>query len=250
MAKKAVRQFPVSILSAWWSTWLLIAFLTGGALVASWVYLTSPGQLPFKSVSIQGEFEYLDRADVERRVEEYLEGGFVSLDMDTLRAAINELPWVADVAIRRQWPDTLHIQVTEQSPLAHWGEKAFVNLQGDVFIPEKTLDVASSIYLMGPEGSSYAVVEQYLALRSSAVSLPIRLKSLSLNQYGEWHVKFDDGLDLELGSEAVAERWQRFVKHYSQVVALKKPQRIDMRYEHGFAVRWSDEAVIEVKANG
>jgi len=250
MAKKAMHQSPTSLLSAWWSTWLLVAFLTGGALVASWVYLTSPGQLPFKSVSIQGEFQYLDRADVERRVEDYLDGGFVSLDMDNLRAAINELPWVADVAIRRQWPDILHIQVTEQSPLAHWGDKAFVNLQGDVFVPAKALDVASAIYLNGPEGSSYAVVEQYLALRSSAVNLPIRLKVLTLNQYGEWHIKFDDGLDLELGSEAIAQRWQRFVKHYSRVVAQKKPQRIDMRYEHGFAVRWSDEAVIEVKANG
>ena len=57
-------------------------------------------------------------------------------------------------------------------------------------------------------------------------------------------VLFDDGLTLSLGRENVGYRLSQFFRVYPSLIAqpARRPERIDMRYAHGFAVRWREPA--------
>ena len=73
-------------------------------------------------VEVGGVLERLDRSEIQRTVVDAIDGGFFSCDMQKLRQAVVAMPWVADVSIRRVWPDKLNMVVTEQVPMARWGD--------------------------------------------------------------------------------------------------------------------------------
>lgn len=53
---------------------------------------------------------------------------------------------------------------------------------------------------------------------------------------------FEGGLTVSLGREDERQRLAQFLRVYPSLVADPQhlPERVDMRYAHGFAVRWRD----------
>lgn len=226
---------------------LLTAFMGFAALLASahfgYRYLSQPGTLPLRVVEITGEFSHLEHAAIEAEVAAAIDGGFFTVDMQAVRDAVRAMPWVEEVSVRRVWPDTLRMHVIEQVPLAHWGDAALVNLRGEVFETQDAVLRRGLPRLSGGAGKAPEVVSFYLQLRSALVGGPLAVSELVLNARQEWEVKFNNGLALMLGSEQPEARIADFFKVYPQLLAHMSgiPQRIDMRYEHGFAVQWQSQ---------
>ncbi|MGB5649284.1 MAG: FtsQ-type POTRA domain-containing protein, partial [Sedimenticolaceae bacterium] len=107
--------------------------LGGGAF--GYHHLTQPGRLPLRVIEVNGELSQLEHEQIQRTVVAAIDGGFFSCDMPRLRAAVLAMPWVEDVSIRRAWPDRLRMVVSEQVPLARWGDDALININGGVFRP-------------------------------------------------------------------------------------------------------------------
>lgn len=243
MANKPRRAAQPASGSSHWQGWLLSLLVLAGVAQLAHLYLTQPGRLPLRVVEVNGEFTHLVREQIEHRVADNIEGGFFTVDMARVRQAVLDMPWVAEVGVRRVWPDTLRMQVTEQLPLARWGEGALVNLHGEVFVPDSMPDSEGLALLSGAGERAPQMVTFYLKLRSQLVGSGLRIAELSLNPRQEWLVHFDDGLELVLGREHMARRFDDFMKVHPQLLAHspQRPQRIDMRYEHGFAVRWQPQ---------
>ena len=85
--------------------------------------------------------------------------------MQKLRNRVLDMPWVADVSIRRVWPDKLNMVVTEEVPLARWGEDALINIGGGVFRPPSLDGHLGLVRLDGPAGSEQRVVSSCRPLR-------------------------------------------------------------------------------------
>jgi cell division protein FtsQ len=203
-------------------------------------YLSQPGKLPLRVVEITGEFSHLKHTAIEAEVAAAIDGGFFTVDMQAVRDAVRAMPWVEEVSVRRVWPDTLRMHVIEQVPLAHWGAKALVNLRGEVFQSQGVAIHGELPRLRGKDERATEVVAFYLHLRSALVGSDLGVSDLGLNERQEWEVLFDNGLGLMLGEEDPEARMAEFLQVYPQLVAnmSRVPERIDMRYEHGFAVRW------------
>ncbi len=142
--------------------------MISGGLFATYSTLSQPGRLPLRVIEIQGEFRQLEHAAIERTVMATIDGGFFSCDMQKLREAVLQMPWVDDVSIRRGWPDKLSMKVTEQVPLARWGDDALINVAGGVFRPDSIEAFSSLVKLSGPQGSEQRVVAFYLQLVPAA----------------------------------------------------------------------------------
>ncbi len=70
---------------------------------------------------LQGKLEYVKADDVQAafsRIDHI--GTFMSQDIDVLQQSVEALPWVAHAAIRKQWPDTVKVFLTEHQPEAIW----------------------------------------------------------------------------------------------------------------------------------
>lgn len=223
--------------------WIAPLLFLGGLGYAGYRYLETPGRLPLRVISITGEFTYLDQAQIRKRVAGALDGGFLDVDMEKVRAAVLALPWAAEVSVRRVWPDTLRLHVVEQVPLAYWNQSALVNLQGQIFRPARLPQFEGLPRLRGEDSRAPVVVGFYLQLQTGALPEGLRVAEVALNRRGEWRVVFDSGMALMLGrdDEGLASRLKDFVRTYPLLAGREErmPRHIDMRYEHGFAVRWS-----------
>jgi len=213
-------------------------------VLAGFHYLGQPGRLPLRVVEVTGEFTYLDHAAIEKQVASAINGGFFDVDLQRIRQEVSGMPWVEQVSVRRVWPDTLQMHVSEQVPVAYWNQGALVNLAGEVFRPQSIPELGTLPRLFGQDARAPQVVAFYLQLQARLMTESLRVDRIRLNPRGEWLVVFRDGLTLNLGREDIARRQQAFLDLYPQLLANmpRRPERIDMRYEHGFAVRWQENA--------
>ena len=64
--------------------------------------MLDPALFPLRHVRLAGELRNLSEADLRRRVENYLGRNFFALDVEGLRAALADEPWIERVSVRRQ----------------------------------------------------------------------------------------------------------------------------------------------------
>jgi len=237
------RQVPASRRSGLFAL-LGAAVVLLGAGAYAYDYLAQPGRLPLRVVEINGDFQQLAPQQVEQTVMESIDGGFFSCDMQRLRGAVLAMPWVEDVSIRRVWPDKLRMAVTEQVPLARWGKDALINVSGQVFRPGALEGFAGLVRLQGPQGSELRVVEFFQAAVPAARMRGLQVSEVELDDRRHWWIRFDDGLTVSLGRENSDYRLAQFFRVYPSLTVdpARRPERVDMRYAHGFAVRWREVA--------
>ncbi len=243
MPRKSRRQQPRRS-SLLWGALLslgLFAIISSGLLLQQ--YLSAPGRLPIRVIQISGEFTHLQRSQIERVVAAAIDGGFFTVDMHRVRDAVLQMPWVQEVSVRRVWPDTLHMPVVEQLPLARWGNRALVNVAGDIFRPDSLNMAKDLVRLYGPVGSTQRVVAFYQHLLPQARKRQLQVARVLLDKRRHWTVGFDNGLKLVLGHRAIEQRLNDFIKLYPRLTTMPegKPERVDMRYAHGFAVKWKKQ---------
>jgi cell division protein FtsQ len=97
-------------------------------------WLTDASRLPMSELLLQGQHQYL-KAD-ELRAPCWMVPSlrnFFELDVNELQARLNALPWVAQVSVRKKWPNKIKVYLTEQAVAARWNGNRFVNTKGEVF---------------------------------------------------------------------------------------------------------------------
>jgi cell division protein FtsQ len=169
-----------------------------------------------------------------------IDGNFFAVDLAQPRAALEQLPWVRRVHVRRVWPDRLEVTLEEHVALARWGDTGLVNVQGERFAGKS--DAALPL-LAGPAGSEAEVAQRYQRYAQLLAPLGTPLEALILSPRRAWQARLGGGLTIELGRDApndpVDGRLERFVAVHPQTLARmqRKHEYVDLRYPNGFALR-------------
>lgn len=248
MVKQQQRAKPTARTLQKRPVWMWSLLLAGWAMcvaaLGGWVadYTSDPANLPLKVIRINGDLVHLQRDRLQRVVAEAIEGGFFGVDMAKVRSAVKALPWVDQVSVRRVYPHTLEMDVTEQVAIARWGSDQLVNARGEVFLPDGVAVDGDLLQLSGPEGSSVRVVAFCRELQARLAKAGLELTRLSLEQRRDWQLETRDGMTLVLAGHDVSAQLNRFLLAYPVLAAdpVRRVERVDMRYGHGFAVRWQD----------
>lgn len=194
--------------------------------------------LEVERIAINGVLNHISAEEIEAQVADELTVGFLFADLDRVRRRLEALPWVHLAQVRRHWPNTVGIHITEQQPIARWGRAGFLNHEGDYFpVAEALPEYADLPVLDGPEGSAVLLMQRYLRLESVLAPLGIDIQRLSQDSLGQLTVAFEGGTTLMLGNREFAPRLRRFATLWEQELQSRSVARIDMRYEHGAAVQ-------------
>ena len=91
----------------------------------------------------------------------------------------------------------------------------------------------------------------YQQLRADFALIDLRISALTLDERGSWKLSTSKGLTVYAGRENVQSRVKRFVKSVQSGLSdrLEDAQRVDLRYSHGFAVRWEQLSTSRFSAN-
>lgn len=199
---------------------------------------------PIENVEIEGEFENIAHDAFKNEVVAVIDGGYFALDLGAMKTTLLALPWVDDVSVRRQWPSSLHIKVTEKRAVAYWNDDAMISDRGEVFKPAVISDNWPLPRLKGPKGLHNKMWQFLLAANKDFSAMGFEVVDLNLNDRRAWSLHFllkdaAHKIELKLGRDHAENRLVRFVRVFSNIDALnlKNIETIDLRYPNGFAMR-------------
>jgi cell division protein FtsQ len=212
-------------------------FALAAVLVAGTVLLRV-SQLPafaVREVRITGELKQVTRAEIEA-VARQLKGSFFTLDLAGAQAAFEQVAWVRNVAVRRQWPAGLDVALEEHQPFARWGSTGLVNTHGEVFTA--AYDGPLPLFA-GPDGTAREILIQYRYFMRSLAAIGETPVEIQVSARRAWQVKLESGLTLALGRESIEARLGRFVEAHARTLGSlgRRVDYVDLRYPNGFAVR-------------
>ena len=210
------------------------------ALAALGILLAAGLDRPVRSFVIDGPFQRVAAVEVQQAALGALKGGFVSADLERLRAAVEALTWVDRARVQRVWPDRIRIEVVEQQAAARWGEDGLLNTRGELIATGVRHVPPELPRLDGPSGTESQVAQRFLATQDRLGALGLQVAALRLDARGAWELDLSTGVTVRLGRRQVDERMDRFVEFGSQVIAGRAAdvRYVDMRYSNGFAIGW------------
>lgn len=220
--------------------------------------LYNPRQFNINRITLSGDAAHVDRSGLQQSVVEMIDGNYFSLDSNKIIEAIHVLPWIEKVRLRRQWPDTLMIDIEEYQPIALWGEDRWLTTTGKLV----TLPLPSNIALPqldGPPGEADTLWPKYQEWSSLFAQNGLHLRNLSLSRqhlytlkiaYTTRQEKSIKGFTMILSDLNADSQLRAFLESRRQAL-IEYPgliKTVDLRYPSGFSVSLYEPEKL-VKAN-
>ena len=223
---------------------VLLGVLCSGLVIK----LLDPATLPIKSVRIEGRYTHVSAAELQQKLTAVAAGNFLSVNVDAIRHAAQTLPWVRTVTVRRVWPDTVRVEVTEQVAIVRWSETGadpdavqatgLLNNSGALFTPDRTSFPVGLPEIRGPRGAHNALLAHYYAMNQMLLPFKLRVTRLTQDDRRAFHLLLDNGTELALGRADSYARLMRFVRAWPVLQAREaQVALIDLRYSNGFALQ-------------
>ncbi|WP_311222036.1 MULTISPECIES: cell division protein FtsQ/DivIB [unclassified Acidovorax] len=232
--------------------WTATALFVGCAalvLVAGGSWLLRLPMFSIGRIVVQGELVHNNPVTLRANVGPHLVGNFFTVDLQAVREAFEQVPWVRSAMVRREFPNSLRVELQEHQAAAFWGAEGgttLVDSGGDVFEANNDdLDGDDLPRLIGPEGRSMEVLQMVRSLVPVFEPLGHDIDVLELTGRGGWRVTLEGGAVVELGggpNTEVLQRAQRFVQTLPQVAAqqgrrVDALETADLRHDGGYALR-------------
>lgn len=195
-----------------------------------------------KTVKVSGILDATSRDKFESIIQKHTAGGFFNVQIVQLEKELASLPWLYRATVQRLWPDTLKVEVIEQTPIARWGDSGLMNAYGEVFFPEMKESYMSFPMLYGEEVRAKKLAGVFEDSLKLLKPLGLQLRGLFEDERQSKHLVLSNGLVLAIGDGEVSEKIARFITAYEQYLSphLSEVEKIDLRYTNGLAVEWKN----------
>lgn len=231
------------------SSWMLpvllvlaaILGLGGLALARMDLRAELDARFPMRYVRVEGALANVSATEFREALAPVVGPGFFGVDPGAVERAAVSVSWVGRAKVSRVWPDTLVIEVGEETAVARWGQGGFLSENGEVFKAAganegfRTLPV-----LVGPAGREKQVLDMLFALNGKLAERGLRVSELSLSNRLAWQAVLSNGLEIAYGDEDPLMLTDRAFTLLAKLgeQQLSAVRKLDLRYEKGFVVVW------------
>ncbi len=242
--KKVNRRNIVKVKRDWSRTGAYIGYsslllIVTSLFVLSWTVISDPRTLPIKQLKLEGQLDFVSTEQVRQLIRTHTQVGFFSVDVGEVTQSLIDLPWVDRAIVRREWPDSLHVILTEHSALARWTSGGLINVRGERFFPVDSSIPKGLMELDGPEATLAMMAERYKRLKGRLKAVGV--VKITLTSRRAWQMTLDNGVEVMLGRQDMDFRLDKFFQFYPGLIPrIGDIKQIDMRYPNGFAVMWRE----------
>jgi cell division protein FtsQ len=203
------------------------------------------------AVSLSGE-RHVSRADIFSAAGVTDRASLLFLDVDAARARLKAIPWIAEAAVRKLYPDRLQITVTERDAFALWqrgGNVSVISADGTVVGTLADWHFAHLPLVVGPGAATRA--RDFLALLDAHPEIRQQVRASVLVADRRWNLKLKNGLDVRLPEADVPraldtlaelDRDKRLISRDITAIDLRLPDRVSVHLSDE-AARARDEAL-------
>ena len=206
--------------------------------------LLARADLPIRQISIIGEYQHIDKEQVDLIANEYIEGNFFSINLDQTRQAFKKLAWIREIAIRKKFPDTLEVTIEEHKPIARWGRIGLVNNYGEIFNAASQDELPLFI---GYENFVKEMTLKFMEMNKILSKELMQVGTITLSERLSWEVITDNQVRVILGRDNIIKKLNLFTNNYQNILAELKNriEYVDLRYKDGFSVKKLQERSIK-----
>ncbi len=215
------------------------AYLTGGLaifiLLLSLIEYGVNNWFLINRIIITGKIKHVSAKQVSYIAENRLQGNLLTLDIDSLQEEFRQIPWVKDVTVSREFPDSITIELSEYDAIARLNNEALITQDGQVFdgaddsIGLPTFDVP--LKNVHEAISDYHQIEPILALRKLQVS------KLDINGVGITKIEFSNGLHVTICGSEFAKQIELLDQYWDKLYSINAGlSYINMCYKNAFAI--------------
>ena len=228
----------------------VVVFVIGLCFGIYWVSepIAKVFERPIKSVVVEGEFNFITKQRATELIGNEIDDDFLQLDLMRIKNALLSDPWVESVTLNRRWPDTLVVKVSEQKPIARWGD-GFLNQRGEIVLIDDASQLSGLPWLQGSEADAPEILQQYQDLSQLLRSRGLEVIALKCDNKKSWRLTIKNHVEIALGRDQVMEKMRRFVTVYDTHLGKvwQDVKAIDLRYTNGVAVRWVTDSAMAKK---
>lgn len=212
---------------------LLLSSVIGWRHRDSWIF-------PIKHIELKGDFQRVDPMGLQAVLAHYASGSLLFFSAGELKDRLQDLPWVDQVNLKRQWPTTLMIVLNEKHAVARFGDNQLLAADGVVFSAPNMEGMEKLPYINGPANLSPQLWTAYQALNNLLAPYQLTIWRMDVSPRLAYTLVLSDGVTLYLGSTNVVDRLKIFGKVYEKNLKARADQMqyADMRYSSGMAVGW------------
>lgn len=191
-------------------------------------------------VQIKGDRETSEIA-VLQKLE--LSGSLVAFDVEAAQERVAELPWVSDAVVRKFYPGTLAVEITERTPFALWqrnGEVFLIDKTGAEIVPLDESRFTKLPFMVG--GGANDTAPAFLADLFTQPDLAMQMRAAVLVAGRRWDLHLEDGVTVKLPEKSARQALAQLVRLDSEyqllardvtVIDLRLPDRVTVRLPEG-----------------
>lgn len=166
------------------------------------------------------------------------------LSVREVRERLLASPFVQDASVRKLFPDTLEIKLTEREPFALWQKDGIISViarDGTVLDPADPAQFTALPFVVGEDANLH--VEDYAALADSFGGLRAQVKAGVYVAGRRWNLRMASGLDIKLPTEQALKAVQKLVELQRTARILDKDlASLDLRQPGRIVARLTIEA--------
>lgn len=228
-----------------WAWTMVQAFLTATLICLlywAWLMVRSSDNFPIRHIKIVAPDKQVSRKSIEARVLQNFQGGFFSFKASAMSQALLNDPWVASVALRRIWPDTVELIVTEKTAVLQWNSTQLVDQAGQLFQPPVQSIPKNLPQLIGPDNHFKDLYSKYQHYAAALNVLGLSITNLKESDRLSWSIDLNNHISVILGERNPDERFNRFTQYYQKLIAAKAAcvDYVDLRYPDGMTIKWKN----------
>jgi cell division protein FtsQ len=167
----------------------------------------------------------------------------LAVSPEVVRQRIESMSWVASAAVERRLPDTVAITIIERKPIALWQHNdkfALIDARGDNLGPVADASASTLPLVVGGDAPTHA--SALLSTLATHPDLAKRVQASSWIGSRRWDLKLDNGIDVKLPEDGVAEALQQLADAEASSRILERDVAvIDLRLVGKMIVRLAHE---------
>ena len=207
-------------------------------------------------VLVKGEFPFVSKDKIKLTLSKYIKDDFFDINLDKIIKAMQSLPGVKSVTIRKVWPDKLMVNLVSYKLFAKTQNPGeLISVEGKLFATDVKLAQKVPVFISDKKNYS-KMINFYNFIKLKLDPIGLQVSKLKFSALGAWEVFVLPQNDqyiikpqvilLQLGNKLVETRFNKFIEIYKAGVfkdksynkKLSTPKILNLQYQSGFSVQW------------